>query len=76
MHQLSPCFVSRNLTRASVGFRYARCGYVDDGPEVAMTGWSRSEQDHDEERDRLRAGGGERRGGESEWEFHGLLSVT
>jgi hypothetical protein len=37
MAQSAPCLESRNLTRASSGLRYARCGYVPLGPDVAMT---------------------------------------
>lgn len=37
IHQFEPCFVSRYLTSASRGLRYARCGYVPEGPEVAIT---------------------------------------
>lgn len=34
MAHSSPCFESRNLTTWSSGFRYARCGYVFDGPDL------------------------------------------
>ena len=37
IHQFSPCLESRNLTSSSRGLRYARWGYVAEGPDVAMT---------------------------------------
>lgn len=37
MAQPSPCLSSSHFTSESRGLRYARCGYVPLGPDVAMT---------------------------------------